>query len=142
MAEFNPARVLHGNGGTVWFNGQRLVTLQSVEMKVTGDFEEFNVCGDAATYSIYNGFAGEGTLSYLKTDSSILKLLASAYKSGDMPEISIITRLTQSGTNKVERVCVSGVIVTEFMLAKFEKKAKVEEEIPFKFSDFKVLDEI
>ncbi len=38
MAEFNPNRVMHGSGGTAWFNGKKLSTLQSVEAKVSGDF--------------------------------------------------------------------------------------------------------
>lgn len=142
MADFNPASVLHGNGGMVWFIGKKLATLQSAELKVTGDFEDFNVCGDPATYSVYNGFSGDGTLTYLKVDSDVLKLLVAAYKSGEMPDLTVVTRLTQKGTNKSERVSVSGVTVTEFMLAKFEKKSKVEEEIPIKFSDFEVLDTI
>lgn len=140
MAEFNPNRVMHGNGGAAWWNGRKLATLQSVEAKVTGDFEEINVCGDPATYQIYNGYAGEGTLVWLKTDSEVMMELASAYQDGVMPEITIITALKQKGTNKVERVAYSDVTVTEFMLAKFEKKAKTEEEVPFKFGNFEVLE--
>ena len=48
MPEFNPNRIMHGNGGHAWFNGKKLTTLQSVEAKVSGDFEEINVCGDPA----------------------------------------------------------------------------------------------
>lgn len=140
MAEFNPNRVMHGNGGAAWWNGKKLATLQSVEAKVTGDFEEINVCGDPATYQIYNGYAGEGTLVWLKTDSEVMMELAAAYQDGVMPEITIITALKQKGTNKVERVAYSDVTVTEFMLAKFEKKAKTEEEVPFKFGNFEVLE--
>ncbi len=140
MAKFNPNRVMHGNGGAAWWNGRKLATLQSVEAKVTGDFEEINVCGDPATYQIYNGYAGEGTLVWLKTDSEVMMELAAAYQDGVMPEITIITALKQKGTNKVERVAYSDVTVTEFMLAKFEKKAKTEEEVPFKFGGFEVLE--
>ncbi len=140
MAQFNPNRVMHGNGGAAWWNGRKLATLQSVEAKVTGDFEEINVCGDPATYQIYNGYAGEGTLVWLKTDSEVMKELAAAYQDGVMPEITIITALKQKGTNKVERVAYSDVTVTEFKLAKFEKKAKTEEEVPFKFGGFEVLE--
>ena len=93
MAEFNPNRVMHGNGGAAWWNGRKLATLQSVEAKVTGDF-------------------------------------------------TIITALKQKGTNKVERVAYSDVTVTEFRLAKFEKKAKTEEEVPFKFGGFEVLESL
>ena len=142
MANFNPNRVMHGNGGYAWWQGKQLATLQSVEAKVSGDFEEINVCGDPATYAIYNGYSGEGTLTWLKVDSTVLEELAEAYQTGIMPEISIVTAQKQRGTSKVERVAYSDITITEFMLAKFEKKAMTEEEVPFKFGNFEVLEKI
>lgn len=142
MADFNPNRVLHGSGGNAWFNGKKLATLQSVEAKVSGDFEDVSVCGDTATYQVYNGFSGEGTLTWLKLDSEVLSLLADAYRSGEMPSITLVTAIKQRGTNRVERVAYSDVVVTEFMLAKFEKKSMIEEQVPFKFGSFDVLETI
>lgn len=141
-AEFNPNHILRGSGGNVWWGTKKLATLQSVETKVSGDFEDINVCGDNATYSVYNGYSGEGTLVYLKIDSDVVKQLAEAYRSGIMPEITITSSIEQKGTNKVERVAYSDIVVTEFMLAKFEKKAMVEEEVPFKFGNFQLLETI
>ena len=109
MDGFNPNRVLHSNQGNMWFNGKRLSTLQSVEAKVTGDFEDVNNCGDPATYRIYNGYSGEGSFTVLKIDSDVLKLMADAFK---------------------------------IYLVKFEKKSKIEEEVPFKFGNFEVLETI
>ena len=140
MPDFNPNRVTHGNGGTAWWNGKKLTTLQSVEAKVSGDFEEINVCGDPATYRVFNGYSGEGTLTTLKIDSDVLSLMAEAYKSGEMPTITIITSQTMPGTSKAERVAYSDITIDEFTLAKFEKKSKTEEEIPFKFGNFEVLE--
>lgn len=147
MPEFNPNRIMHGNGGHAWFNGKKLTTLQSVEAKVSGDFEEINVCGDPATYRVFNGYSGEGTLTTLKIDSDVLSLMAEAYKSGEMPTITIITSQTMPGTSKTmpgtsktERVAYSDITIDEFTLAKFEKKSKTEEEIPFKFGNFEVLE--
>ncbi len=142
MANFNPNRVLHGNEGTAWFNGKKLTTLQSIEAKVAADYEDINNCGDQATYRIYNGYSGEGTFTALKIDSDVLSLLGDAYQTGEMPTITIITALTQKGTNKVERVALSDVTIDEFYLAKFEKKSKIEEEVPFKFGHFSVLETI
>ncbi len=142
MADFNPNRVLHGNQGNVWFNGKRLTTLQSVEAKVGADFEEVNVCGDPATYRIYNGYSGEGTFTMLKIDSEVLKLMADAFQTGEMPTMTIITALEQKGTNKVERIAYRDVTIDEMYLAKFEKKSKIEEEVPFKFGHFDVLEMI
>lgn len=142
MANFNPNRVLHGNEGTAWFNGKKLTTLQSIEAKVAADYEDINNCGDPATYRIYNGYSGEGTFTMLKIDSEVLKLMADAFQTGEMPTMTIITALEQKGTNKVERVAYSDVTIDEMYLAKFEKKSKIEEEVPFKFGHFEVLETI
>ena len=68
--------------------------------------------------------------------------MAEAFRTGEMPTITIITALSQKGTNKVERVSLTDVTIDEFYLAKFEKKAKVEEEVPFKFGKFDLLESI
>ena len=70
----------------------------------------------------------------------MLSLIAAAYKSGEMPTITIITSQTMPGTSKAERVAYSDITIDEFTLAKFEKKSKTEEAIPFKFGNFEVLE--
>src|SRR5471030_1988148 len=99
----NVSRILKGNTGNVWFNGELLATVKKIEAKVKGEFEDDNFCGDNATYSIYNGWSGEGTLTMQKIDSTIWKLVGEAYKSGIMPTIKIITSLTDVSTNQSER---------------------------------------
>ena len=89
--EFNPNRILHGNEGTAWFNGKKLTTLQSIEAKVAGDFEDINVCGDPSTHHVYNGYSGEGTFTCLKMDSDVVAMMAEAFRTGEMPTITIIT---------------------------------------------------
>lgn len=69
-------------------------------------------------------------------------MMAEAYRTGEMPTITIITALSQKGTNKVERAALTDVTIDEFYLAKFEKKSKVEEEVPFKFGKFDLLESI
>ncbi len=138
----NVNNVMHSFGGNVWWNGKLIATLLSVETKVTADLEEQKFCGDTTTYQLYNGYSGEGTLTFAKTDSQIIKDLAAAYQSGVMPEITIITSQQQGGTNKVERVAYTGVTVSEFALAKFEVGARTDVEVPFKFSHFEVLETI
>lgn len=138
----NVNRVLTGSSGNVWVNGKLLSQLKSIELKVTGNFEDLNFCGDNSTYSRYTGFSGEGTMTLQKIDSTVLELIGDAYISGVMPDIKIITKLTDKATGKSERVAVSDVTITEFMLAKFEAKALIEEELPLKFSNYDVLETI
>lgn len=135
-------RTLSGNTGEVWFNGTRLATLKSIELKLTGNFEDVNFCGDPATHSAYTGYSGEGTISLLKADSTVVKMMAEAYKTGVMPEIKITTKLMDNATKKSERVSIDEVVVTEIMLAKFEAKALVEEEIPVKFAKYDLIESL
>lgn len=138
----NKNRTLTGSTGNVWFNGQIVSTIKSIELKITGSFEEQSFCGDFGTYNVYTGWSGEGTMTWAKVDSTVLSLLADAYKTGNMPEVKIITKLTDTATGKSERAAVSDVVITEFFLAKFENKALLEEEIPLKFSGYEVLETI
>lgn len=138
----NQNRILSGSNGNVWLNGKLLAQVKSIEAKMTGNFEEVNFVGEYATYHAYTGWTGEGTLVMQKIDSTVLSLMKDAFKTGVMPEIKIISQLKDSSTGRSERVAMSNVSITEFMLAKLENKALVEEEIPFKFSDYEVLETI
>lgn len=135
-------RYLTGSTGNVWLNGKLLAQVKSIEAKITGNFEEVNVVGSYGTEHVYTGWTGEGTLVLQKIDSTVLKLVGNSFKTGIMPEIKIITQLTDKNTGKSERAAISDVVVTEYMLAKFESKTPVEEEIPLKFSDYEVLETI
>lgn len=138
----NVNRILKGNSGNVWFNGQLLANVKKIEAKVKGEFEDINFCGDNATYSIYNGWSGEGTLTLQKIDSTVWEMVAEAYKSGVMPDIKIITSVKDNSTGQSERASISNIIFTEFSLVNFEAKKLLEEEFPFKFSNYEVLESI
>lgn len=139
---FNKNRVLVGTNGYVWLNGELLANIKKVEIKVSGSFEEVSVCGFYGTHAVYTGWTGEGTLTLQKVNSTQAKLIGDAYKSGVMPELKIITKLTDQETKKSERMSISDVVFTEFNIANFESKGLIEEAIPFKFSDYEILETI
>lgn len=135
-------RYLVGTNGAVWVNGEKFGNIKKVEIKVKGSFDDVNVVGDFATHSAYTGYAIEGTLTMQKVDSFVLKTLGNAFDTGVMPDIKIITRLTDKSTGKTERVAVSNVQFTEFDIANWESKGLIEEAIPLKASYYKILDMI
>jgi hypothetical protein len=135
-------KVLSGTSGTAWINNEQIGDLKSIELKVTGVFEDVNVCGDPSTHSKFMGWTGEGSLVFQKTMSRGIKLLATAYKTGIMPDIKIISKLTDVNTGISERSSVEEVVFTEFTLAKYEAKSLIDEELPLKFSKFDVLEVI
>lgn len=135
-------KVLHGSCSEVYINGVRDVLATKIEVKVTGDFEDGAFCGDYGTFPIYNGYAIEGTLTDKKTDSTLEVAIAEGYRTGVMPDIVLITALTNPATRQVERWSVSGVVFTEVALANIEAKKAVERELPFKAETYKSLEAI
>lgn len=135
-------RLLKGSSGDTWVDGELLSAVKSIEAKIKGEFSDHNFCGDSATYSSYDGWSGEGTLTQGKIDSKLWKKVANAYKSGVMPDIKIITCLKDKSTGKSERVAIKGIVFTELTLAGYKAKEAIEEEFPFKFNDYEVLEYI
>ena len=135
-------KVLHGSCSEAFINGKREPLLTKIEVKVTGDFEDGTFCGEYGTFPIYNGYAVEGTLTGKKSDSSLEVAIAEGYRTGVMPDIVLMTSLTQPSTRKVERWSISGVVFTEVALANIEAKKAVEREMPFKAEKWKNLEAI
>ena len=113
-----------------------------MEAKVGADFEEVNVCGDPATYRIYNGYSGEGTFTVLKIDSDVLQMMADATSPAKCDGDHHHRTDSEGHQQGRARVAVRCDDSTNFIWSKFEKKAKVEEEVPFKFGHFSVLETI
>ena len=135
-------KVLHGSCSEVYINGVRDVLATKIEVKVTGDFEDGAFCGDYGTFPIYNGYSIEGTLTDKKTDSTLEMAIVEGYRTGVMPDIVLMTALTNPATRQVERWSVSGVVFTEVALANIEAKKAVEQEYPFKAETYKNLEAI
>lgn len=140
--EFSTRKVLHGSKGYLFWAGRKVSGLLSAEIKLNGDWEDIKICGTTTTYHVYNGYEVDGTFTYLKTDSTFVRQLAEAFESGDWPALTVVTSIAQRGSNKMERVSISDIAVTELMLVKFEKGKNVEDTIPFKGGKFQVLEAI
>lgn len=138
----NANRILKGSSGNVWLGTDLLANLTQIEAKVKGEFSDYNFCGDLSTYSTFDGWAGEGTLTFKKIDSKLWGELTNAYLAGVMPDFKITTSLTDKSTGKSERVSIEGIVFTEFSLASFKAKEAVDEEFPFKFSKYTPLEKI
>ena len=88
------------------------------------------------------GWTGEGTITVNKVNSTITKMLGENFKKGIVPEIKIVARLDDPNAYGAERVEILDVTFNEFMLLNFEVKAKMEEEVPFSFEDYNLIDTI
>lgn len=135
-------RQINGTHGAVWINGQKLADLESIELKVTLEYEDVRFAEDTGTYRKFMGWSGEGSLVLKKVFSRGAILLGQAVKTGAMPEIEITTKLADPDSYGVERTSVSAVTFNEFLLAKIEQRALLTEELSFAFGDFDLLETI
>lgn len=142
MAKRQAKRVINGTYGAVWINGEKLFDLESIELKVTINWEEVSFPEDPATHRKYTSWNGEGALVVKKIFSRGSTLLAKAVKSGQMPDVTITTKLADPDAYGTERVSVSEVSFNEFLLTKIEQKTLLTEELGFGFADFDILEEI
>jgi len=133
--------VVSGNDTTVWVNNEVWPDLKSMEYKVTAEFEDINFLGDPRTYKKFMGYAGEGTLTLNKTKSRGLSIMGDAFKTGVMPDIKIVTKILNRATNKSERVVLLGITFSEFG-SNTEAKSISEEELPFSFADYEILEQM
>ena len=124
--------IMHGSTSEVYLNGERDVLVTKIEVKMTGDFEDNHFCGEDATFPEYNGYSIEGTITDKKRDSSLELAIVKGYRTGVMPDITILTALGRRGSSARERWSLSGVVFTEVALANIEAKKGVERELPFK----------
>lgn len=139
MAEFNTNDILTGASGRVWMNGKLLATVSKFEAKISGNFEDIEICGDVATYQMYTGWSGSGTITMKKIDSTVTDMMIDAYNSGVMPDIQIFSELKNSRTKQAARYQIGIVTIPEAVVASFEAKKPVEEEISFNFSSIRRL---
>ncbi|WP_297422094.1 phage tail tube protein [Clostridium sp.] len=137
----NKNNILTGVNGDVWFNGALMATLKSIKCTVKSDTETENFIGDGRTYTIWEGWSGDGSLTLAKIDSSVWKMAANAFKSGITPDLKIISSLTNS-SGETEKVAIEGVMFSQFDLINIESKKVNEESYSITFDDYEVIDTI
>ena len=138
----NKNQIIRGSFGRVWVDGELFSNVKSFEAKLTLNYEEVDIAGDLGKHQRYMGFTGEGTMTLHKINSKILAKLATAIKNGEMPDIKIISKLEDPTALGAERIELIEVTIDEVMLMKFENAAIGEEEVPFKFANYNLLDYI
>jgi len=82
---------------------------------------------------------GAGTLVLHKIDSRVAQKIAGKIKNGSVPDIKIVSKLTDPDVNGAERIELTGVTLDELTHG-FENKKVQEESYPFKFADYNYLD--
>lgn len=142
MKTFETNRIIRGNYGRVWMNGERMANVKSFEAKVTLNYEDVELNDTLGTDRRYMGFVIEGTMTLHKYDSTVIKTYKEGIVTGVLPDLKFVAALDDSTAYGAERVEIYGVTIDEIMLNKFENKTVLEEEVPFKATGFHFIDTI
>ena len=135
-------KFLTGSNGYLWFDGELMANLKKVDIKVEGVFDDVIVAGDYATYPQYKGYKVSGSVTLAKVNTAVQAKYAAAYKTGVMPDLKIISKLTDVNTGGSERAAVTGAVLTTFPLMGFEAQGLIDEEFPVSASGYEILEVI
>ena len=133
-------KVINGTFGSVWVNGEKWQDIEALELKVGLEYEDVTMPEDLATHKKLVGWTGEGSMTTKRVYSRGARLLAEATKAGQIPDVTIVSKLADPDSYGTERVTVSEVTFNEFLLSAFEQKTLGKEELSFNFADFDLLE--
>lgn len=139
---FDDNKFLKGTSGEVFLNNTNLLEINKINIKMTGQYEDFSPVGDYCSHHIYVGYDGEGTLEGARINTMIDADLIAAYQNGTTPDYKIVANLTNPNTGKTESYMVTGVQFTEISPMDWEAKKLATRSMPFTFTEIKVLSTI
>jgi hypothetical protein len=137
------SRTINGDYGEVWMDGQWIMNAQKFE--ATGDIEKEDVkrSGTRVTGQKVTGVKYSGTLTNYKVTSQFIKLVGQVGTDRGKPFVTeLIGKLDDPEAYGAERIRFKGVQFDKIPLMSFEVGNLVQEELPFTFSGFDLLDEI
>ena len=136
-------RVINGNFGEVWQDGKWLTNVTKAEATVEINKEEINRSGTRWIGHKVTSLKGGGTISGYKVTSDFIKLIGSVASDRGKPYVTeLILKLDDPESFGAERVRLKNVQFDQIPLGMFEVGSLVEEELPFTFSQFDLLDAI
>lgn len=139
---FDDNKFLKGTSGEVFLNNTRLIEINKINIKMTGQYEDFAPVGDYCTHHVYVGYDGDGTLEGARINTMIDADLITAYQKGLTPDYKIVANLTDPNTGKMESYMITGVQFTEISPMDWEAKKLATRSMPFTFTEIKVLSTI
>src|SRR5665648_34706 len=144
MAKLRGNEQINGTWGQVWLDGELVFELDSFEAKVSANRETVTI-GKSEDSKLV-GLKGEGSMKVKKVLSRGKKKLLDAWKNGEDPRSTIVTKLKDPDTigKQSERISLGNVWFDELTLTQFELAKKLEDEYKFGFtpSDADYLDTI
>lgn len=135
-------KIIRGTNGRLWVNDKRLANVKSFECKIKLNYEDIDENGNPIQQRRYTGASIEGTMVLHKIDSYVLKLMKDGVMSMNLPDINMVSSVSDPSITGMERVKLSNVTFDEVDMASFENAKVGEESIPFRAGGYENTDTI
>ncbi|MFB9328604.1 phage tail tube protein [Paenibacillus aurantiacus] len=137
------SRVINGTYGYVYHDGQWLTNIKSAEASVEIAKEEIKRAGSRWTAHKVTGLTGSGTITGYKVTSEFVERIGQIAddKAGAFTT-ELILKLEDPESYGAYRIRLKGVTFDKIPLINFELGSIVEEELPFNFTGYELLDKL
>lgn len=134
LGRFNPDRAFFGSFSKLLIDGEWQTNASSVEATVEMDKGEINVLGSNWTRYKKGQKSGSGTMTNFKVTSKMIQQGFERYE--------IIVSLEDPEAHGHERVKLKNCMSDSLSLANVTSGEDIEEEVPFTFEGFELLDPV
>lgn len=136
-------QTIYGSFGEVWMDGQWISNAKSFEAVGEISKDEVKRSGTRIVGHKTTDVTYTGTLTNFKVTSQFIQKIGKVGTDRGKPFVTeIIGKLADPESVGAERVRLKGVQFDRIPLMKFEVGSIVEEELPFTFSGYELLDKI
>lgn len=137
------SRVINGSYGEVWSNGQWLTNVTQAEAVIEFNKEEVLRAGTRWTGHKMTSINGSGTITGYKVSTRWIEAQLDVLTDRGKPFVTELTfKLDDPESFGAMRAQLTGVMFDKIDIANYEVGSLVEEELPFTFTGFKLLDKI
>lgn len=133
------SRVMNGTWGQLWVSGRLVAEATACQLKSAKSKEEVNLCGSMVPGYKTTKVKNTGSIELYHVDSDFVEQESSILEGLDN-YYTIITKLSDPETGKVERVAVYDVNFDDVTLADWKAATVGKKTLPFTFGRYDLLD--
>lgn len=142
MKGMTAKQVMNGTWGEVWIDGDYMAQITEFKAEVTQKKATVNIACKMAETSKVISYEGKGSLKMNKVSSYMINKMSDNMKAGKQTVCTIISKLDDPDSGGSERVTIKDAVFDTMTLADWSAKKNGEENYPFTFSDWEVLDSV
>lgn len=143
MAELDASRVINGSFGQVYMEGQWLTNFSEMTAEANIEKAKLKLSGDRWARHKLIGLDGTGTMTGFKVTSKLIEFNTPITDNKNkMVKTELISKLSDPEAWGHERVRLKNVMFDKIQLANWKTGAEVNEDWPFTFEEYELLDPI